>query len=1019
MDYNQQFDFGNERVPPNPHPRAYANPQQYRGERNHYNERPPHTQQYDSYDHESMQQPQDYGYRRDEGYGVGRGYYADRYHKGSPSDRNRGPRIPPAQYEAGGYNGEATRQPMQQPQQWEFDPRHRGTPDSPAPRSAGQTQQSSRQYLQDRAHEPKHYQGRRPQHNGVSMPARDDYHVENGYGRSDDYNYARPGNPQQQPYLPGNGWQQQSHRRGRPNGYEEQGCYDDQNGAVPHDPREDFAAQRPRRDQQRSQSNGRQNLDKRKIFADPRSPDTVSWDNPFPTFPAGKKKEMQDDGDVPRSMADTRVSDKTQHNPDSRPQTANSRDIYSRERPQHGHDGTQSRSQQSNWDSRGAAQTPPRFQETPVREIERLHADYSRSRPSTGRRSEEASRGVTKSNAGFQPDAERSRTMPNDVSSAVLRSGAPKEYGSPSKWQEPGPTAGYYGPEDKAYLPDRPSTASGSRPPGPVRSRSKEISRLRDTQTSTQQVNAILSPENTRDRPPVSRQDSVADVYDSYYDGSTPVSPDQHYRGYNAYQPPIEKEMPRFNAAPTSSSSHQRGMTIDDHLQPQQSSPEMPPIPGQYQRQHVAAFDRSQAHDQVPRSRSQPDLKNRRPPRVQPNDGFDFGIPPQASAIPSRPYRQNDTWVPRQYPPEEPSARPAYDRQQGASQGIPPQPPAPYSANGGPRPAEPYPQHFSNQAPPDQYRPLIQQRPSPNGQTRGPGGRPSPDSRVGPTSPPASLPMQPDALPSHPAPIRAGLMSNTSPIQPPKPIPVRNYNSNSSPLQNFSLAQAPSSSQAAEGKGPPAPTTQDELERLRQTMKANPSDQKTQLTLARKLMEAAAALDEGVPRTDQKTIQKTRERYYAEAHKIVKRLVSTGNTDGMFFLGDCYSQGRLGLEKDTKEAFTLYQSAAKAGHAQAAFRVAVCCELGLEEDGGTKRDLGKAVQWYKRAAQLGDTPAMYKTGVIQLKGLLGQPKDTGEAVIWLRRAAEKADKDNPHALHELVSHRARGKPQTLSCFCKL
>jgi len=187
-------------------------------------------------------------------------------------------------------------------------------------------------------------------------------------------------------------------------------------------------------------------------------------------------------------------------------------------------------------------------------------------------------------------------------------------------------------------------------------------------------------------------------------------------------------------------------------------------------------------------------------------------------------------------------------------------------------------------------------------------------------------------------------------------------------------------------------------------MKVNPSDQKTPILLAKKLMEAVASLDEGVPRLDQKTIQKTRERYYAEAYKIVKRLVSAGSADGMFFLGDCYSQGRLDLEKDTREAFTLYQSAAKAGHAQAAFRVAVCCELGLEEDGGTKRDLGKAVQWYKRAAQLGDTPAMYKTGVIQLKGLLGQPKDTAEAVVWLRRAAEKADKDNPHALHELVSH---------------
>ena len=51
---------------------------------------------------------------------------------------------------------------------------------------------------------------------------------------------------------------------------------------------------------------------------------------------------------------------------------------------------------------------------------------------------------------------------------------------------------------------------------------------------------------------------------------------------------------------------------------------------------------------------------------------------------------------------------------------------------------------------------------------------------------------------------------------------------------------------------------------------------------------------------------------------------------------------------------------------------------------------------------MGDTPAMYKIGIIQLKGLLGQPKNSSEALIWLQRAAERADEENPHALHELV-----------------
>lgn len=214
--------------------------------------------------------------------------------------------------------------------------------------------------------------------------------------------------------------------------------------------------------------------------------------------------------------------------------------------------------------------------------------------------------------------------------------------------------------------------------------------------------------------------------------------------------------------------------------------------------------------------------------------------------------------------------------------------------------------------------------------------------------------------------------------------------------------QPPPPSEQSDAQSVAPKLTPSDLERLRMVAKSNPTDQKAQMNLAKGLVQAASAMEEYVPQTDQKARIKTRERYVTEAHKSIKRLVSTGYPDAMFFLGDCYSQGRLGLDKDAKEAFSLYQGAAKAGHAQAAFRVAVCCELGLEEDGGTKRDLGKAVQWYKRAATLGDTPAMYKTGVIQLKGLLGQPKDSGEAVVWLRKAAEKADKDNPHALHELA-----------------
>lgn len=192
-----------------------------------------------------------------------------------------------------------------------------------------------------------------------------------------------------------------------------------------------------------------------------------------------------------------------------------------------------------------------------------------------------------------------------------------------------------------------------------------------------------------------------------------------------------------------------------------------------------------------------------------------------------------------------------------------------------------------------------------------------------------------------------------------------------------------------------------ELNNLRESSKNNPEDFGLGLRFAKRLVEAASVLSNENGRADQKTTAKNRERYIMDAHKILKKLIQSGSPGAMFYLADCHGQGQLGLAPDPKEAFALYQSAAKLNHPQSAYRVAVCCELGMEEGGGTRRDPMKAIQWYKRAATLGDTPAMYKLGMIMLKGLLGQPKNPREAVSWLKRAAERADKDNPHALHEL------------------
>lgn len=294
----------------------------------------------------------------------------------------------------------------------------------------------------------------------------------------------------------------------------------------------------------------------------------------------------------------------------------------------------------------------------------------------------------------------------------------------------------------------------------------------------------------------------------------------------------------------------------------------------------------------------------------------------------------------------------------------------------------------------------------PNGPSAVPVGLPV-NPRAGPIRPGhQTSPPNADGLPSHPAPIRPGHMPGSMVNKPP---PMRNYNG--APISTPSPAPAPA---PAPGPGLPMqarsapPTvakpqeslvTSEELERLRNMVKTNPQDQQTALRLAKKLIEAADILVTNVP--DPKARGKARDRFLMDAQKILKKLSNAQNSEAMFTLADGNGKGLFGGEPDNKEAFSLYQSAAKLGHAAAAYRTAVCCEIGNEEGGGTRKDPLKAMQWYKRAATLGDTPAMYKVGMILIKGLLGQQRNPREAISWLKRAAECADIENPHALHEL------------------
>lgn len=193
------------------------------------------------------------------------------------------------------------------------------------------------------------------------------------------------------------------------------------------------------------------------------------------------------------------------------------------------------------------------------------------------------------------------------------------------------------------------------------------------------------------------------------------------------------------------------------------------------------------------------------------------------------------------------------------------------------------------------------------------------------------------------------------------------------------------------------PYTKQYIDEYRQRIKDDP-DPEAHFQYAKYLIDAARKV--GADAKDQRSVKKYRDSLIQESLKVIRRLATQGNgyDEAQFFLANCHGTGMLGLPVDHERAYHLYLQAAKQNHAAACYRVAVCNEIGA----GTRREPGRAAAFYRKAASLGDTAAMYKLGVVLLRGSLGEQPNPRDAIGWLKRAAEQADEENPHALHELA-----------------
>lgn len=134
-----------------------------------------------------------------------------------------------------------------------------------------------------------------------------------------------------------------------------------------------------------------------------------------------------------------------------------------------------------------------------------------------------------------------------------------------------------------------------------------------------------------------------------------------------------------------------------------------------------------------------------------------------------------------------------------------------------------------------------------------------------------------------------------------------------------------------------------------------------------------------------------------EAKQILQRLANGGYPFAQYYLADGYASGLFNKGKpDYSSAFPLFVQSAKHGHAESAYRTALCHEFGW----GCRKDPAKAVQFLRIAASKRHPGAMTRLGKACLSGDLGE-KRYREGIKWMKLATEAADAQYNAAPYQL------------------
>jgi len=128
------------------------------------------------------------------------------------------------------------------------------------------------------------------------------------------------------------------------------------------------------------------------------------------------------------------------------------------------------------------------------------------------------------------------------------------------------------------------------------------------------------------------------------------------------------------------------------------------------------------------------------------------------------------------------------------------------------------------------------------------------------------------------------------------------------------------------------------------------------------------------------------------AHDVLVEVAADGDTLAQMWLARCYSRGRMLFDRDEARARALptliddVAALAAQDSSEAAFLMGTAYAEGL----GVDADLGLAIAWYHRAADLGNVLAQHNLGNAYRAGD-GVAQDSGIAVYWYRQAANQGD----------------------------